>query len=499
MSKRLYYSCCSIAAPHIGVIIDDILDGRQAGDEVYWAYCHTALTSCWMNPDGYDSVCRFCHRMYHEYQRVFGKGVHMLPVKKPDTKHQNATFDFQDAEALRNFVYRDVEVGNAILSMYYTGTRDLDLKRFEEFHDFAVPLIGELCNLVDTAYLLIKQVRPDIIVIHNGRLYENRLFYDIAKALGIHFKAVETVGGHGEPYAKMSYHDELPHNIKMWDRMIKRLWEESPESDVQKRETAASFYEKRRKGQLVVDVKVYVADQVTGLLPEGFDPNKRNVAIYTSSQDELAALGRDVNGGQLFDSQSDAMGYIFSHSPANIHYYLRIHPNLKGVTYKDHTDLYQYASFPNVTVIAPESKISSYALIDACEKVISFGSSVGVEASYWGKPSILIGHSAYEGLDACYVVKEKEEIIPLIEGNLDAKPQLGALKYAYFLLDRKYKTDKTHIDIDVRTRTYRWTFTFASYLKLWNSQTLYQMAYFWYCILLRRFTKKRHNFPWRSA
>ena len=52
MSKRLYYSCCSIAAPHIGVIIDDILDGRQAGDEVHWAYCHTALTSCWMSPDG---------------------------------------------------------------------------------------------------------------------------------------------------------------------------------------------------------------------------------------------------------------------------------------------------------------------------------------------------------------------------------------------------------------------------------------------------------------
>ena len=499
MSKRLYYSTSSLAAPHMGVVIDDILDAQEKGDEVYWTYCHTALSSCWVNPDGFNCICNFCHRLYCEYQRVYGTNIHMIPIQKPSIKHVREVPDFKNADELKNLTYRNVEIGNSILSMYYTSTRDLDLTRFTEFHDFAIPLIGEIYDLIDTAYNLLKQIAPDIIIIHNGRLYENRLFYDIAKATGIRFKAIETVGGHGEPYAKISYQNELPHNINMWDRMIKALWENSPETKEEKCKIASSFYEKRRKGELVVDVKVYVAEQVKGLLPKNFDSNKRNIAIYTSSQDELAALGRDTNSCQLFPNQSETVQYIFTHSPSNIHYYLRIHPNLKGINYKDHLELYKFASLPNVTVIPPESKISSYALIDACEKVISFGSSVGVEASYWGKPSILIGHSAYEGLDACYVVTKKEDIVPLIKKFLSPKSKLGSLMYAYFLLDRKYKTDKTHIDIGVQTKKFfKWDFTYTSYFKLHKSTILYQLSYFWNCIILRHFTKPTLLFPWKT-
>ena len=86
MSKKLYYSSCSIAAPHIGVIIDDLLAAKQNGDEVYWAYCHCALSSCFMNLDAHNSICKFCHRMYKEYNRVYGAGIHLLPIKGTDTK-----------------------------------------------------------------------------------------------------------------------------------------------------------------------------------------------------------------------------------------------------------------------------------------------------------------------------------------------------------------------------------------------------------------------------
>lgn len=500
MSRVLYYSSCSIAAPHIGVVIDDILTRKEAGDEIYWAYCHHALSSCFMNLDGYPCICRFCHRMYRQYQRVYGAGVHMLPIKKEDMKHNDLTLDFQQADEFKDFTYRNVMVGGSVLSLYYTATRDLDMKRFREFHDFALPLVNELCDLIDKAYEIIDQIKPDMIIIHNGRLYENRLFYDIAKALNIRFKAVETVGGHGEPYAKMSYPDALPHNIEKWNQLAQTTWEKSPEPEEVKTKIGASFFERRRKGELVVDVKVYVADQKKGLLPEGFDPSKRNIVIFTSSMDELVALGDDWSYDQIFPNQSKAIGYILTHSAGNIHYYVRIHPNQKGINYRDHTDLYQYEKLPNATIIPPESKVSSYDLMEACEKVIFFGSSTGLEACYWGKPSILIGHCGFESCGALYHVKRLADVMPTIEGNLPPKPRMAAIRFGYFLLDRKYKVDKTHIDIDVKIRRhYKWEFTYASYFKLLNSGLIYQLAYFWHCIVLRHFTKPKFLFPWKIS
>ena len=496
MSKKLYYSSCSIAAPHIGVIIDDLLAAKQGGDEVYWAYCHCALSSCFMNLDAHNCICKFCHRMYEEYKRVYGAGIHMLPINGTDIRKQKQIFDFKNAEELKGFVYRHVEVGNSILSLYYTVTRDLDMNRFEQFHDFALPLVSEICNLTDYMYQVVDQIKPDEIIVHNGRLYENRFLYDIAKVLNIPFKAVETVGGHGEPYAKMSYYGVLPQNLKNWTRLVKTTWDNSPVSLEEKVKIGSSFYERRRNGELVVDVKVYVANQKRGLLPKGFDPNKRNIAIYTSSQDEIVALGSDWNYDQLFQNQSEAIDYILKHTSGNIHYYIRIHPNLKGVNYKDHLDLYQYDKYPFVTVIPPESKVSSYDLMDACEKVVTFGSSVGMEAVYWGKPSVLIGHSGYEAMDIAYHVRKLEDVMPTVEGFLTPKDRLGAIKYGYFLLDREYKVDQTLTDIGVKIRRYRWDFIYTSYLKIKNSQTLYQLAHFWYYIVLPKFKKPEHPFPW---
>ncbi len=495
--KRLYYSSSALSAPHIGVIIDDILDGKEKGDEIYWAYCRCALSSCFMNLDGYPCDCRFCHQMYRQYQRAYGAGVHMVPVRKKDIRHHDRSFDFQNADQLEQFIYRNVKVGRSVLSLYYTTTRDLDLTRFSEFHEFARPLIVELCDLVDSVYELMAQIQPDQVIVHNGRLYENRLFFDIAKSLGVKFKAVETVGGHGEPYAKMSYPDELPHHIEKWNQLAITTWEKSTESEEEKTRIGSSFFERRRKGEVVVDVKAYVNDQKKGLLPEGFDPSKRNIVLFTSSQDELVALGDDWSENRIFESQGAAIAYILNNTCGDIHYYIRIHPNLKGINHRDHLDLYQYDKLSYVTVIPPESKVSSYDLMDACEKVVSFGSTTGLEACYWGKPSILIGHCGFEACGALYQMKRLEEVMPSIEGNLPPKPRMAAIKFAYFLLDRKFKVDKTHIDIDVEVkRHFKWDFTYTSYFRLLGSKTLYQLVYFWNCILLRHFIKPRFQFPW---
>lgn len=495
MSRKLYYSSCSIAAPHIGVTIDDILTSKKANDDIYWCFCHCALTSCFKNLYGYSSVCSLCHLMYNRYKLKYGKDLHIIPIDKAHMNHQNHDWDFDNAEQIKGIIYRGVYIGMSILSLYYSCTRDLDLKNLQKLKDFSLPLISEICDFVDYLYDLFEQIKPDEIITYNGRLFENRMFYDIAKVLGIKYTALEVVGGYVEPYKKVSFHGGLPHSVKLNTQKINALWEKSPLSDEKKTQIASSFYSRRRGGELVADIAVYTKNMKEGVLPNDFDRSKRNIAIFNSSQDEMAALGGEWETGDVFDSQLDAIEFILRSCP-NFHFYLRIHPNLKGVDHKDHLDLYKFSKYSNLTIIPPESEVSSYALMEACEKVVTFGSTMGIETTFWGKPSILLGRALYENLDACYRAKSKEEILYLLEGKIGAKDKIGALKYAYFELDRLYGVDKNIIDIDVRDRKIRWNFQFASYLKLFGSQKLYQIAYFYYYILLPKFSKKRHVFPW---
>ena len=494
--KKFYYNSCSLEVPHAGIMMDDVMISRKQGDMVYWAYCKDALSSCFMNLDGHKCICKFCHRMYREYENHYLEGVTMIPISHTDFKHQPRQFDLKNADDVKAVKYRGVQVGSSVLSIYYDVTRDLDMLNFSGFLTYAVPLMERLCDFIDYAYKLLEEIQPDQILIYNGRLFENRLFYDIAKAKGISFVSLEGMGGRVEPYKKIRFEGDLPLSIPLFGRMIENLWKESPLSDEEKERQASTYYEKRRHGILIGDTKVYTKEQQDGLLPEGFQADKRNFAIFNSSQDEIEALGDDFMTGRIFDTQYEAIAFMLEHADADIHFYLRIHPNLKGVSHKDHMELYDLRKYANITVIPPESIVSSYALMDACEKVITFGSTTGVEASYWGKPSILVGRAYYEMTGACYHVRDKEELVRDLNDHLEPKDKLGAIKYGYFQVDRKYLVEESDIDIDVKYRHLRWNFFSTSYFKIMNSSTLFQIYYFFSCILGVKFSEKRMPFPW---
>lgn len=497
MSKKLYYSTCAILTPNIGITIDDILSAKGGQDEIYWCYCHNALSACYGNLNGCPSVCDFCHSMYKRYAKKYGKGVHMISIDRKNFVHKTHSWQFDNVEQIKSIVYRNVYIGYGILSLYLSYTRDLDIINMDGFKKYFTPIVSEICDYVDYLYDLLNQIKPDEVISFNGRLFDNRLFYDVAKALGIKYTALEVMFGNGDrgkPLKKVRFDGGLPHSIKVVTQKINDLWKSSPLSDEKKTEIATSFYTKRREGKYDLDT-VYISAQKQGVLPEGFDPNQRNIAIFNSSEDEFSAVGGEWDD-TIFTSQYEAIDYILQRSSPDIHYYLRIHPHLKGVKYKAHMELYSLSKYPNLTIIPPESEVSTYDLMDACEKVVVFGSTMGVESAFWGKPSVLLRRSMYENLNICYKALNKEEVMPLLEGELAPKPQLGALKYAYYLLDREFGVEKNIIDIDIEEKTLLGrVFQFTPYFEIWGSQFLYQIAYFYYCILMPRFHKGTMLFP----
>lgn len=111
-------------------------------------------------------------------------------------------------------------------------------------------------------------------------------------------------------------------------------------------------------GDCVID-KSYVKKQQIGLLPQKWDSQKRNIVIFNSSDDELAAIGADYDSYSLFKSQYVGICSILEHfiGERNFCFYLRMHPNLSQLDNPFVNDLLELADkFDNIIVIAPAEK-----------------------------------------------------------------------------------------------------------------------------------------------
>ena len=227
---------------------------------------------------------------------------------------------------------------------------------------------------------------------------------------------------------------------------------------------------------------------------------KKNIVIFNSSDDELASIGADYDSYSLFKSQYAGICSILEHFSRERDYcfYLRMHPNLSKLDNTFVNELLGLADkFDNITVIAPAEKISSYSLMDAADKVISFGSTMGVEANYFGKPSILLSASAYYNLGVCYLPVSMDELWEMIKADLHPLAKEGAIKYAFYLLDREvrcHKSDFIDISYIKRNMLFKTIYTF-SYDKLWHSSYLARLESLFYRKLISKFVSDKNKFP----
>ncbi|NLB67968.1 MAG: capsule biosynthesis protein [Bacteroidales bacterium] len=329
------------------------------------------------------------------------------------------------------------------MSFYIDSTRNLHPKITSESKLYFDNLLDQGHTLTNASINILSELKPDKVLLFNGRLLETRVLFDTCKNLNVPIDVLEVHPSNNPNKSfKVVFENNLPHNIKYRHKVITEKWDNSPLDEDEKREIADSFFIKRREKKPAGD-KVYTAHQEFGLLPKDWDNSKHNIAIFNSSEDEFAAVGGDFDKLALFESQIEGINFILDNFKENTdyHFYLRVHPNLSKIGYKYHTDLYKLSDrFPNVTVIPATDKIDTYALMDAAEKVIVFGSTMGVEAAYWQKPVILLGASLYYYADICHIPKTKEEIVPLIKSALEPKENLFIRKFGYYIMDFKRAT-----------------------------------------------------------
>jgi hypothetical protein len=259
---------------------------------------------------------------------------------------------------------------------------------------------------------------------------------------------------------------------------IQEIWNTS-EIDMDKKINLASEFYERRKNALPAGDKIYTKSQRIGLMPEGWDSGKKNIVIFTSSEDEFVAIGEEFEKYSIFPSQIEGIKEIANHFLKNpqIQFYIRIHPNLSDVEYSYHNKLYEFEKYPNIKVIGPKSNISSYSLIDNSDIVVVFGSTIGIEAAYWGKPTILLSGAMYYYLDCCYIPSSKNELFELINSHLLPKEKLGTYKFGLTYHDSVGQTCE-FVDCNCKTYTlnifgFRKAIVINNWEKLFGSRFLF--------------------------
>lgn len=475
--KVVIYSVSSLLKPHFGVLLDEAESLSRDGNPVTFIYCDKFLSYCSYNPAGSKLICQYCQ---HEYKKLFrqaNENIKFVPLSYYGSFNHLGKFSYNDASDIKKIVYKDVEIGYSCLSQYITDTRNSSPVVSEAFISYFDRLLLSAKNIVDVAEKVIQREMPDAIKLFNGRTFDNNAFWCLAYSLNIYFECLEVRGNH-EFYRR--YFKNFPHSsIENRTKNIIEAWDNSPMEFECKCKLGRSFFIKKQKGIRTND-KVYTVHQVNQRLPEGFDSGKHNIAIFNSSEDELVSLGSSFERNNLFRNQLEGIEYVLSQFKldTSYHFYLRIHPNLRGISYSYHTDLYRMSEqYSNVTIIPPESPIDSYALMNACEKIIVFSSTMGIEAVYWRKVVLVLSASYYFHLRGFYKPSNKKEVITMLKKDLIPLDNSDALKYGFYQMyydsDMRYRFvnfDKCY------TRIFTKKIVTSNYQKLLGSRSLFAVA-----------------------
>ena len=112
--------------------------------------------------------------------------------------------------------------------------------------------------------------------------------------------------------------------------------------------------------------------------------------------------------------------------------------------------------------------------MDAADKVVVFGSTIGMEAVYWGKPVILLAGAAYYYSNICYIPKSKEELKEIIVKTLPPKENDATIKWGFYVMYRAPEDKYQYVDFDYENRRILGIeYIDIHYLKLFGSSKLY--------------------------
>ncbi|NEP27147.1 hypothetical protein [Moorena sp. SIO3I6] len=427
--------------PYLGTTGEIAINAAVAGKKTGFSFLYVD------NPDDHRTIA-------NKYARKLGKrswkdlvwkfesilrnyGVTTLPDELLPEKTRLTIQDYVEnaphsLRELRAYKYKDADLGLATVSSLISHTLSSHPDP-DEHYPYIQRLLRCSAIVYEKARALILKYNPQKIIGFNGRQASVKGIFEAAKQLGVEVQYCER----GITHYRYELLEKPPHDFAYLREQIKIYWQEA---GMDREELGHTFYQNRRQGEGIGSTN-FTSEQQKDLVPRQ-TANHRQIVYYSSSDDEWAAVG-DLAKHPIFKNQKEAVKSVITWVSNRMDCYLtiRVHPHLQKKSLEDR-NWWNSLTGKNVQVIPPDSKVDSYALIDWADVVVTYGSTIGVEAAYWGKASVLLGESLYSGLGCVYQPRSEAEVYQLLENDaLAPLPQETCLPYGYYCLCRgiRYK------------------------------------------------------------
>ncbi|HIK35224.1 MAG TPA: hypothetical protein IGQ15_05960 [Thermosynechococcus sp. M98_K2018_005] len=291
---------------------------------------------------------------------------------------------------------------------------------------------------------VINLFQPKNVIVFNGRTAYTRPVVETCQKHGVQVLYYE-FGATLNHYYISPY---SPHDLRVTRLQIQQLWQ-SNKSD-QKITIAKSFFLRKSKGEDIGNFYSFVQRQKKNLIPKKCKTYRWT--YYSSSDDELFFVDPSFINYSIFKSQAEAIEWLIEYvdNLDDIELVIRVHPH-KDKKSKRLRDYWNNLQGKNILVVKSNSPVDSYELARTSDLVITYASTMGIEAAYLGKPVILIGDAAYKGLDCVYEPSNVEELKRYLSlKELTPKPVENTLPFGYFCLNH-YTTQGTLRSYEITT------------------------------------------------
>lgn len=167
--------------------------------------------------------------------------------------------------------------------------------------------------------------------------------------------------------------------------------------------------------------------------------NGKVICFFSSSEDEYVSTEGFYESSDFEWKGQDEAFRVLSRITDKHGYSLliRIHPHLQQKADADRIkwdELNFLDDHGNITIIKSNSAVDSYELIDSCDLVVVYGSTLGIEALHWKKPVVVMSDTLYDEIGASlYKPLTISELDSLI-GSIDSLSvvQESALPYGHY-------------------------------------------------------------------
>lgn len=430
--KIAIYSPYQTVAPHFENELELMQLHLDQGDEVEYLACLGELQNCDFNAAKEPEACRQCVARRQAGVELLEPRLNLQSLTTENEVNQDSVVpEFKSPDDLIAWKIDQFDIGYAVLSSLVSLVRDPE-PCLKTHQGLLAKLIHSAVTTYHATLRYLEQHQPDRVYVFNGRFAAMRAVLRACQQKQVDCWAHER-GCDLWHYELFKNH--LPHDLVEMNQVILQHWQ-AAESHPNREEQAAKWFEDRRAGA-EQNWHSFTQQQEKDVLPSNWRSDRHNISLFCSSQDEFRAIGPAWQM-TLYPNQNQGIRKIAAallEKDPSAHLYVRLHPNLIGIDNADTRELRSMTS-PNMTVIMPEDEVDTYRLVTASHTVVSFGSSVGIEAVYWGRPSVLLGPCYYSFLQGTYQPRDHDEVIELLTHPLEPQDKTAALVYGYWLQTR---------------------------------------------------------------